>query len=589
MKGRFLKKTAAAVMAAALVGGALPATFTANAFEFDNRNIFGNSDSPYLAYMDIGDVICFNNGGLDKVIVSNGNEITLSELEGYSLNGVLGSSAAVDASNYFRSIDCNCRRISDQSLATLEKVISSGTAIYVSGEYGQGIEITDINGPYLIKSEDNLSLNLETDYLAYYYNNPYAMSNLLLFAWNPEEDVVPEGFIVLNANDVRDDKTGVLGVRNCGYKYDVEPYYGGKSVVFTADSIKETRINELTDEPQTYYIYSPVGSYHIEINDSQTSYTLPECQITPPDGMVFHKWNVNGVQYDPGDVINVTDRSTVVKAKWINNGYGGKVTGASVSLDGTIGVNFYSELNSDTAKAVLSGPNGDVEITDLESTKQENGQYKFSYPVYSNQAAEKIALKLFDADGNQLDVYNSSGELDEDKAIEFSVNDYIAGYEASANTKQNDLVAALDNYCKAADNYFNGAGNTVEGISGINYNSVKGYAPTLCGNKMALLLNADTSIRIFYNGEEELANLNYGDALLTKITKGEKSYFEISNISADKLSEEFVLVIGDDELEFSALSYSTLALKKTTDQNLWNLSKALCVYADAAKAYKESL
>jgi len=266
-----------------------------------------------------------------------------------------------------------------------------------------------------------------------------------------------------------------------------------------------------------------------------------------------------------------------------------KVTGASVSLDGTIGVNFYSVLNSDTAKAVLSGPNGDVEITDLESTKQENGQYKFSYPVYSNQAAEKIALKLFDADGNQLDVYNSSGELDEDKAIEFSVNDYIAGYEASTNTKQNDLVAALDNYCKAADNYFNGAGNTVEGISGINYNSVKGYAPTLCGNKMALLLNADTSIRIFYNGEEELANLNYGDALLTKITKGEKSYFEIPNISADKLSEEFVLVIGDDELEFSALSYSTLALKKTTDQNLWNLSKALCVYADAAKAYKESL
>ena len=266
-----------------------------------------------------------------------------------------------------------------------------------------------------------------------------------------------------------------------------------------------------------------------------------------------------------------------------------KVTGASITLDGTIGVNFYSVLNSDTAKAVLSGPNGDVEITDLESTKQDNGQYKFSYPVYSDQAAEKIALKLFDADGNQLDVYNSGGELDEDKTIEFSVNDYITGYEASENTKQNDLVAALDNYCKAADNYFNGAGNTVEGISGINYNSVKGYAPTLCGNKMALLLNADTSIRIFYNGDAEQANLNYGDALLTKITKGEKSYFEIPNISADKLSEEFVLVIGDDELEFSALSYSVLALKKTTDQNLWNLSKALCVYADAAKAYKESL
>ncbi|MBQ8122364.1 MAG: hypothetical protein IJ170_03480 [Ruminococcus sp.] len=266
-----------------------------------------------------------------------------------------------------------------------------------------------------------------------------------------------------------------------------------------------------------------------------------------------------------------------------------KVTGASITLDGTIGVNFYASLNSDTAKAVLSGPNGDIEITDLESVKQENGQYKFSYPVYSDQAAEKVSLRLFHADGDQLDVYNSGGELDEDKTIEFSVNDYIAGYEESENTKQNDLVAALDNYCKAADNFFNGAGNTVDGISGVNYNSIKGYAPTLCGNKMALLLNADTSIRIFYDGDAQRANLNYGEDLLTKITKGGKSYFEISNISADKLSEEFVLVIDGDELKFSALSYSVLALKKTTDKDLWDLSKALCVYADAAKAYKASL
>ena len=266
-----------------------------------------------------------------------------------------------------------------------------------------------------------------------------------------------------------------------------------------------------------------------------------------------------------------------------------KVTGASVSLDGTIGVNFYSVLNSDTAKAVLSGPNGDIEITDLESAKQENGEYKFSYPVYSNQAAEKVSLRLFHADGNLLDVYNSSGEPDEDKTIEFSVNDYIAGYEASEIPEQDALVAALDNYCKASENYFNGTSNTVEGISGVKYNSIKGYAPTLCGTKMSLLLISDTSIRIYYEGDIQQANLNYGDALLTKITNGGKSYFEIPNISADKLSEEFVLVIGNDELEFSALSYSVLALTKTTDQQLWDLSKALCVYADAAKAYKEIL
>ena len=92
-----------------------------------------------------------------------------------------------------------------------------------------------------------------------------------------------------------------------------------------------------------------------------------------------------------------------------------------------------------------------------------------------------------------------------------------------------------------------------------------------------------------WSNDAQQANLNYGEALLTKITKGGKSYFEIPNISADKLSEEFVLVIDGDELKFSALSYSVLALKKTTDQALWDLSKALYVYAGAAKAYKISL
>ena len=354
------------------------------------------------------------------------------------------------------------------------------------------------------------------------------------------------------------------------------------------------------DDPFTLAIIAPdvftitywltdywMGTGHTNRNGEYTlpEYNLPEYVSNPHEGETFKGWKVGNNIYQPGDTITVTEDTTLV-AVWEKDN---KVTGASVSLDGTIGVNFYSELNYDTAKAVLSGPNGDIEITDLESVKQENGQYKFSYPVYSDQAAEKVSLSFFDADGDQLDVYNSGGDLDEDKTIEFSVNDYIAGYEESENTKQNELVAALDNYCKAADNFFNGAENTVEGISGVNYNSIKGYAPTLRGNKMALLLNADTSIRIFYDGDAQQANLNYGDALLTKITKGGKSYFEIANISADKLSEEFVLVIDDDELKFSALSYSVLALKKTTDQALWDLSKALCVYADAAKAYKISL
>ena len=624
MNGRFLKKTAAAVMAAALVGGALPAV-SGSANMFDNAIVaeaaeigsiinFGENIGDYPGYYASADGRTVQMLGLEVELIDYGyyyentrigvaypqteyesenTDILVSVPAGRELEVPTGVKIIAGTGN--QNDPYQLELIYGEPMGDFQEV-AVGTKWYIG-------DIINTNAYFTVSLV--ASDTMFDDYYTYPITGRFLRKELSApelyngrcYNGRDEDFAMFKNVVSVISEDWIQIKNNGKHVIVCDGEKDKPAYIcfeGNPTSIIGIEVVDGIGTEDepfilapIIDENIMTISFSSEGTGYMPngYTDDNGEYTLPECTFNAPEGTTFKGWKIGDTIYQPGDTITPTEDITAV-AVW---GRDNKVTGASVSLDGAIGVNFYSELNYDTAKAVLSGPNGDIEITDLESVKQENGDYKFSYPVYSNQAAEKVSLSFFDADGNQLDVYNSSGELDEDKAIEFSVNDYIAGYEASTNTKQNDLVAALDNYCKAADNYFNGAGNTVEGISGINYNSVKGYAPTLCGNKMALLLNADTSIRIFYNGDAEQANLNYGDALLTKITKGEKSYFEIPNISADKLSEEFVLVIGDDELEFSALSYSALALKKTTDQNLWNLSKALCVYADAAKAYKESL
>lgn len=262
------------------------------------------------------------------------------------------------------------------------------------------------------------------------------------------------------------------------------------------------------------------------------------------------------------------------------------INGASMTLDGNIGVNFYVDLSDSVAKAVLSGPNGDVEITDFSNLKQSNGSYKLTYEVHSTQADENISLKLYNEYDKQLIIFKSSMELDEDSTIDYSVNEYINNYVEGDNPHLNALVSALDNYCKSADNYFNAGQNTINGIADIDDSVFT--APVLCGNKLALVLNSQTAIRIYYEGDVDTASLD-GFIGLDKVTRNGSSYFEITNVPADKLADEHTLAIGNDVLKFSALSYGYLALNKTTDEKLWNVVKSLYVYAKAADAYRSTL
>ena len=296
-------------------------------------------------------------------------------------------------------------------------------------------------------------------------------------------------------------------------------------------------------------------------------------------------------------------------------GYPGNyVKGASIALDGWIGVAFWVHLSDKAATAVLDGPNGKSEISLDEWAPNYYKEVYYApdlseliYKVNVLQAGEEITLTLYDESGKQLDILNSFYEKKENNEISYSVNRYIEDSprnpppvydeEDDITPKNLDkLVDALDNYCKAASNYFQNAENAVQGIEDVSKDDFKEYKPTLCGTQMALVLDSGTAIRIFSDSEYASYINQFENA--ERLERDKNGYFEISDIPALFLDRDFPMIVrtddGEAELHFSALSYGYLAMQLDPDDpknaelkvgDLQVLVKALLVYVNATKDY----
>ena len=272
---------------------------------------------------------------------------------------------------------------------------------------------------------------------------------------------------------------------------------------------------------------------------------------------------------------------------------GNYVKGASLSLDGKIGVNFHVSLNSKAFTVVVNGPGTTIEypVSQIGMYKQDDGSYKIPVYVNATQAGEAVTLKILDEDGEQLDLYNSDFEKLDNGTVSYSVNEYIADsaqYADDENVKA--LVKALDSYCKAATNYFTGSDLAVETAGSVSADDFDLFVPDLAGTKMALVLDAGTAIRIFYDGSETTAQLEGRSFPLYIQEKNGSKYFEIENIAAHELDHFCGMKIGTKTLAFCPLSYGYLAHDLAADKTeLINLVNALYAYSEAAWAYQQSL
>ena len=101
-----------------------------------------------------------------------------------------------------------------------------------------------------------------------------------------------------------------------GYSFD-------QNTVFTVNGLETTSYASFYGGVQVTFTAGPSPVYTISfasgggsgaMADSQAElgmYTLPSCAFTAPSGMQFKAWSLNGVEYAPGEEINLTENITL--------------------------------------------------------------------------------------------------------------------------------------------------------------------------------------------------------------------------------------------------------------------------------------
>ena len=283
--------------------------------------------------------------------------------------------------------------------------------------------------------------------------------------------------------------------------------------------------------------------------------------------------------------------------------------GTSVTLDGRIEVVFHiyekgyfgSSGSQNLEKLVMSGPNGDITITDFSRKNDDNpnginisyGRMECVYPLDATQANEKVTLKAYDNDGKQLILCKTSGtnlnySLCSYSQVKASVNDYLTAIKHNYPYYNNDtklqiLVSNIENYCKAAENYFNDAKYEVKEYSKDDEGTVEPFAPEFGEDvKISLVLDSATAVRIYTNASGVKIDGNEVKPCTTKYGK----CYEIANIPAHHLLGWHTLTIGDKNYQFSPMSYVYRTVKsQSASKLLKDTAWAAYLYANAANAY----
>ncbi len=271
---------------------------------------------------------------------------------------------------------------------------------------------------------------------------------------------------------------------------------------------------------------------------------------------------------------------------------GNQARGVSITLGGELAVHFFLELHPDTAQIKVTGPENSVYPTGTSTVDAawfpnvsgKPREATVSYPINATQAGETIMLEFLDSDGNPLPVYNSDGVRFADDKLTYSAQQYIDDTPLySDNAKLKALVKSLDNYCRAAHNFFFHKNEPVYGIEDVTIAQFEPYNYPLYGTEIALILNSKIEARIY--SDNVIPEPFNGDGYLPTLFGTDQGYYFIYDIGAPQLASTETYQIGDTAFKFSPLTYGYYIMKKSDDESLKTLVRALYVYAQAAQAY----
>lgn len=248
----------------------------------------------------------------------------------------------------------------------------------------------------------------------------------------------------------------------------------------------------------------------------------------------------------------------------------------SLSLDGTIGLNFAFNASNLANATVVATKNG-VEVVNQPVV---NGENIVTVPVNAKEMTDDINFSI-----------KVDGEVFENHTYTVSVAEYAANLFEDEDW--GDLMHAMLNYGAAAQMALNYKTNDLAAdiSGGITYDFSEYEAITFTGDTdildglyMNLVLESDTAFKVYFKPATgvELAVTVNGEA--AELTENGDGYYvlTVGNIAADKLVDDFAIVVNE-KLSFAvnALDWAKIA-NEGTDANLATLAKALAAYATAA-------
>ncbi|MBQ6252335.1 BspA family leucine-rich repeat surface protein [Ruminococcus sp.] len=265
----------------------------------------------------------------------------------------------------------------------------------------------------------------------------------------------------------------------------------------------------------------------------------------------------------------------------------------NATLNSSIGLNFYITRPERLDKIVISGPNGDVE-TDLSDCEMINNYYKITYPLNASQGSSDVTMKAYDYDGNRLIVANTSNGLLDRSQSTTTLDNYLAAVFSNETLSEEvrDLANRLRRLCTAADGYFNGtavfyppAHLSEADKDFINSKKLKNGAEKY---KISVVLNSDTAIRFYYDGEENTAD--FGGKTITAKTGRYGKYFEIPGIAAHQLFNDYTIRIGNKDYVLNTMSYVQRVFENgDLGSKLYGVCEMFYAYGKAAYDYNNSL
>jgi hypothetical protein len=361
--------------------------------------------------------------------------------------------------------------------------------------------------------------------------------------------------------------------------------------------------------------YVPTEGYMATENDEDSTWTVTSTSgsSTIVGGGVIHKdEDEDGLCDDCGQII------------------GAYLKGRSLTLEGTIAVNYYvaldDNLQNDNTKMQFT-VNGETTLVafDKDQYATINGTtcYRFTVKVTAKQMTDEIQA--------QLQVTQDDGQILASAPIEGTV-DYTYSVATYGKNMQNEniyvkqLVTALLNYGTMAQNYFeyNSDASANDVLDGniqemtVTAEQLEGYAIEKDGTTdgiayvgATLVLESETSVRFYFKLDEGASISDYTFQAVNKDTdatvklagpaKGTGAlagyYFvQVSNIVAQRLDYRYTVTVtkngdagestGNITVTYGPLTYAYNQLSsESSTVAMKNLVQALYHYNQAAKTY----